>query len=48
MTALKELRDGTRTAEELQREASLVDGSQGRITNFNEVLNAMGKWAKSR
>ena len=47
MAALKALRDGTRSAEELQREASLIDGSQGRITNFTQVLKSMGKWAKA-
>ncbi|MEP6662754.1 MAG: hypothetical protein ABJC04_03720 [Verrucomicrobiota bacterium] len=48
MTALKSLKNGTRTAEQLQREASLVDGSKGRITNFAQVLQEMGKWAVSR
>ena len=48
MGALKALRDGTRTAEELQREASLVgNGAKWEITNFSEVLAAMGKWSKS-
>ena len=48
MAALKALRDGTRSAMQLQREASLVDGSQGRITNFDQVLKSMEKWAKAR
>jgi len=47
MAALKSLRDGKCTAAELQMEASLVDGSPGRITNLSEVLKAMGKWAKT-
>ena len=48
MAALKALRDGTRSAKQLQREASLVDGSQARITNFDQVLKSMEKWAKAR
>jgi hypothetical protein len=49
MAALKQLREGTRSAEELQREASLVgDGAKWKITNFSQVLAAMGKWSRTR
>ena len=49
MAALKALRDGTRSAEELQREASLVgDGAKWEITNFPQVLAAMATWSKTR
>jgi len=47
MKALRDLRTGKRTAEELQREVSLVgDATKWKITNFPQVLRAMSKWAK--
>ena len=49
MAALKSLRDGKRTAAELQKEASLVgDGSKWEITNFSQVLAGMARWSKAR
>jgi hypothetical protein len=47
MAALRELKNGTRTAAELQRRASLVgNGAKWRITNLPQVMKAMSRWAK--
>lgn len=47
MAALQRAGRSRRAALVEQRRASLVDGSQGRITNLPKVMRAMAKWAKA-
>ena len=46
MAALRRARRSPAAARKEQREASLFNGSVGRITNLREVLQAMAKYAK--
>ena len=46
MAALRRARRSPAAARKEQREASLFNGSMGRITNLREVMQAMAKYAK--